>query len=55
MNAVTTGYGSVFRPGGFEGRVAWGDFVASPEVQAREAVRPFDGFPRYEIPKVFRS
>lgn len=22
MNAVTTGYGSVFRPGGFEGRVA---------------------------------
>jgi citronellol/citronellal dehydrogenase len=22
MNAVTTGYGSVFRPGGFEGSVA---------------------------------
>jgi len=45
----------VFHPGRFEGCVAWGDFVASPEVQAREAVRPFDGFPRYEIPKVFRS
>lgn len=49
--------GSVLRVDGArpQVRMGWGDFVASPKVQAREAVRPFDGFPRYEIPKVFRS
>ncbi len=49
--------GSVLRVDGArpQARMGWGDSVASPGVQAREAVRPFDGFPRYEIPKVFRS
>lgn len=36
-------------------RLGWGDFAATPEVQARAAVRPFDGFHRYQSPKVFQS
>ncbi|GAB4202862.1 MAG: SDR family oxidoreductase [Tibeticola sp.] len=49
--------GSVLRVDGArpQVRMGWGDFVAPPNVQSREAVRPFDGFPRYETPKVFRS
>jgi citronellol/citronellal dehydrogenase len=36
-------------------RMGWGDVAAAPEVQERDAVRPFDGFHRYVVPKVFQS
>jgi citronellol/citronellal dehydrogenase len=36
-------------------RMGWGKVAAPAEAQARDAVRPFDGFHRYETPKVFRS
>lgn len=34
-------------------RMGWGQVAASGEVQQRQAVRPFDGFHRYQVPKVF--
>ncbi|WHZ10727.1 MAG: SDR family oxidoreductase [Burkholderiaceae bacterium] len=36
-------------------RMGWGEVAAPAEVQQRAAVRPFDGFHRYQIPKVFGS
>jgi citronellol/citronellal dehydrogenase len=35
-------------------RMGWGQVAAPGEVQQRDAVKPFDGFHRYETPKVFR-
>jgi len=35
-------------------RAGWEQVVAGEEAQGREAVRPFDGFHRYQIPKVFQ-
>jgi citronellol/citronellal dehydrogenase len=34
-------------------RMGWGEFAAPAEVQQRDAVKPFDGFHRYQVPKVF--
>jgi citronellol/citronellal dehydrogenase len=34
-------------------RPGWGQRAAAGEAQQREAVRPFDGFHRYQPPKVF--
>ena len=34
-------------------RMGWGEIAAPAEVQGRDAVKPFDGFHRYVIPKVF--
>jgi citronellol/citronellal dehydrogenase len=34
-------------------RMGWGEAAASAQVQQREAVRPFDGFHRYQPPRVF--
>ena len=47
--------GSVLRVDGARPQVrqGWGDVAAPPEVQQRDAVRPFDGFHRYATPKVF--
>jgi citronellol/citronellal dehydrogenase len=47
--------GSVLRVDGARPQVrqGWGAVAASPEVQQRDAVRPFDGFHRYVTPKVF--
>ena len=36
-----------------QGRMGWGQVSAPAEVQQREAVRPFDGFHRYQPPRVF--
>ncbi|MBX3658485.1 MAG: SDR family oxidoreductase [Ramlibacter sp.] len=36
-------------------RMGWGQVAASPQVQQRDAVKPFDGFHRYRLPKVFQS
>jgi citronellol/citronellal dehydrogenase len=36
-------------------RMGHGDVAASEAVRARPAVRPFDGFHRYQMPKVFQS
>ena len=36
-------------------RLGWGEFAAAQAVQARAAVRPFDGFHRYQTPKVFQA
>jgi citronellol/citronellal dehydrogenase len=36
-------------------RMGWGQVAAPADVQARDAVRPFDGFHRYVTPKVFQS
>jgi citronellol/citronellal dehydrogenase len=36
-------------------RMGWGQAAAPAEVQSRAAVKPFDGFHRYETPKVFQS
>jgi citronellol/citronellal dehydrogenase len=36
-------------------RMGWAQGAAPQEVQGRDAVRPFDGFHRYETPKVFGS
>ncbi|RYX91712.1 MAG: SDR family oxidoreductase [Comamonadaceae bacterium] len=49
--------GSVVRVDGArpQVRMGWGEVCASPEVQARDAVKPFDGFHRYAVPKVFQS
>lgn len=47
--------GSVLRVDGARAqmRMGWDQSVAQPEAQQREAVRPFDGFHRYQTPKVF--
>lgn len=36
-------------------RMGWAQEAAPQEAQGRDAVRPFDGFHRYEVPQVFRS
>jgi citronellol/citronellal dehydrogenase len=36
-------------------RMGWGQVAASEEVQGRDAVKPFDGFHRYMMPKVFQK
>jgi len=36
-----------------QGREGWGQAAADPAVQQRDAVKPFDGFHRYHVPKVF--
>lgn len=48
--------GSVLRIDGArpQVRMGWGQGAASQDVQQRDAVKPFDGFHRYETPKVFR-
>ena len=38
-----------------QGRMGWGQVVAGPEAQQRDAVRPFDGFHRYRPPRVFED
>ncbi|MBI5279764.1 MAG: SDR family oxidoreductase [Burkholderiales bacterium] len=35
-------------------RMGWGQIAAPGDVQQREAVKPFDGFHRYQVPKVFQ-
>jgi citronellol/citronellal dehydrogenase len=47
--------GSVLRIDGArpQVRMGWGQVSASPEVQRRPAVQPFDGFHRYRPPRVF--
>jgi citronellol/citronellal dehydrogenase len=47
--------GSVLRVDGArpQVRMGWGQVAASPEAQARDAVKPFDGFHRAVVPKVF--
>jgi citronellol/citronellal dehydrogenase len=34
-------------------RMGWGQVAAPEEAQSRDAVKPFDGFHRYQTPKVF--
>ena len=48
--------GSVLRIDGArpQVRLGWGQVAAPPEVQQREAVRPFDGFHRYRPPKLLQ-
>lgn len=36
-------------------RMGWGQVAAPEDAQARDAVKPFDGFHRYVMPKVFQS
>ena len=36
-------------------RMGWGEIGAPLEVQQRDAVKPFDGFHRYQTPKVFQA
>jgi citronellol/citronellal dehydrogenase len=47
--------GSVLRVDGArpQVRMGWGQVAAPAEVQARDAVKPFDGFHRAVVPKVF--
>lgn len=49
--------GSVLRVDGArpQVRLGWGDIAAPAEAQQRDAVKPFDGFHRYVVPKVFQS
>lgn len=49
--------GSVLRIDGArpQVRMGWGQAAAAPEVQQRAAVAPFDGFHRYQAPKVLAS
>lgn len=49
--------GSVLRVDGArpQVRMGWGEVAAPAEVQKRAAVQPFDGFHRYQAPKVFAS
>jgi citronellol/citronellal dehydrogenase len=49
--------GSVLRIDGArpQVRMGWGHAVAAQEAQQRDAVKPFDGFHRYEAPKVLQS
>jgi citronellol/citronellal dehydrogenase len=35
-------------------RMGWGQVAAPAEAQGRDAVKPFDGFHRYVVPKVFQ-
>jgi citronellol/citronellal dehydrogenase len=35
-------------------RMGWQQGVATPDVQERDAVKPFDGFHRAVTPKVFQ-
>jgi citronellol/citronellal dehydrogenase len=48
--------GSVVRVDGArpQVRMGWGQVGAPEDVQQRDAVKPFDGFHRYVVPKVFR-
>jgi len=48
--------GSVLRVDGArpQVRMGWGQVAAPGSVQQRDAVRPFDGFHRYVVPKVFQ-
>lgn len=48
--------GSVLRIDGArpQVRLGWGQVAAPPDVQGRGAVKPFDGFHRYDMPKVLR-
>jgi citronellol/citronellal dehydrogenase len=36
-------------------RAGWEQVVAGKEAQGRQAVKPFEGFHRYQMPKVFQS
>ncbi len=36
-------------------RMGWGQVAAAEDVQQRDAVKPFDGFHRYQTPKVFQK
>ncbi|MGE0497510.1 MAG: SDR family oxidoreductase [Ramlibacter sp.] len=49
--------GTVLRVDGARPQVrpGWGEAVAAPEVQARDAIAPFNGFHRHAVPKVFQS
>jgi citronellol/citronellal dehydrogenase len=49
--------GSVMRVDGArpQVRMGWGQIAAPLEVQERDAVKPFDGFHRYTLPKIFQS
>jgi citronellol/citronellal dehydrogenase len=49
--------GSVMRVDGArpQVRMGWGQIAAPLEVQQRDAVKPFDGFHRYTLPKIFQS
>jgi citronellol/citronellal dehydrogenase len=49
--------GSVLRVDGArpQVRMGWGQVAAPAEAQSRDAVKPFDGFHRYVVPKVFQS
>ncbi len=48
--------GSVLRVDGArpQGRMGWGQVAAPAEARARDAVKPFDGFHRQQVPKVFQ-
>ena len=35
-------------------RMGWGQVAAPQDVQQRDAVKPFDGFHRYQVPKAFQ-
>jgi citronellol/citronellal dehydrogenase len=49
--------GSVLRVDGArpQVRMGWGQVAAPAEVQGRDAVKPFDGFHRYVVPRVFQD
>jgi citronellol/citronellal dehydrogenase len=48
--------GSVLRVDGArpQVRMGWGQIAAPAEVQQRDAIKPYDGFHRYQTPKVFQ-
>ncbi len=49
--------GSVLRVDGArpQVRMGWGQIAAPADAQQRDAVKPFDGFHRYVVPKLFQS
>ena len=49
--------GSVLRVDGArpQVRMGWGQVAAPLQARQRDAVKPFDGFHRYTVPKVFQS
>jgi citronellol/citronellal dehydrogenase len=49
--------GSVLRVDGArpQVRMGWGQVAAAADVQQRDAIKPFDGFHRAVMPKVFQS